>query len=136
MIDMYITSGMLQSILTNSYLNHGKKRSFEDVVIELYKKKNFSTIKPRTLEKPFWTYLSDDEFLDLLNSTPIYINTLLENMSSINSSEKKEAIRLPRQHNDIYVTKQHNYMYTKMHSQDYFQIIYVFKGNCEFQFEK
>ncbi|OOM76055.1 bifunctional transcriptional activator/DNA repair enzyme AdaA [Clostridium puniceum] len=135
MIDMYTISGMIQSILTNSYLNNGKKKNFEDAVIELYEKKNYVTIKPSLPEESFWNCLSDDEFLDLLNNIPICINTILENGSIVKSSELKESIIL-REQSDIFVNKHFNYINDQTHSHDYFEIYYVFKGNCEFQFEK
>lgn len=135
MIDMYITSGMIQSILTESYLNSGKKKSFEDVVIELYEKMQYITEKPVLPEIPLWNSLSDDEFLDLLSRIPICINTLLEKRSIMNFSELQEAVIL-RENSDIFVNKHLNYINDVTHSHDYFEIYYVFKGNCEFQFEK
>jgi len=135
MIEMYTSSGMIQSILTKSYLNHDKKKSFEDAVIELYEQKNYVTIKPNLVEESFWNFLSDDDFLDLLNNIPICINTILENRSITKFSELQEATIL-REHSDIFVNKHFNYINDKTHSHDYFEIYYVFKGNCEFQFEK
>lgn len=135
MIDMYTISGMIQSILTTSYLNNGKKKNFEDAVIELYEKNDYVTIKPNLAEEAFWNFLSDDDFLDLLNNIPICINTILENRSIVQSSELKESIIL-REQSDIFVNKHFNYINDQTHSHDYFEIYYVFKGNCEFQFEK
>lgn len=135
MIEMYTSSAMIQSILTKSYLNHDKKKSFEDAVIELYEQNNYVTIKPNLPEESFWNFLSDDDFLDLLNNIPICINTILENRSITKFSELQEATIL-REHSDIFVNKHFNYINDKTHSHDYFEIYYVFKGNCEFQFEK
>jgi len=135
MVDMYAISGMIQSILTKSYLNNGKKKNFEDAVIELYEKDNYVTIKPNLPEESFWNCLSDDEFLDLLNNIPICINTILENRSIMKFSELKESTIL-REQSDIFVNKHFNYINDQTHSHDYFEIYYVFKGNCEFQFEK
>ncbi|GKX65761.1 AraC family transcriptional regulator [Inconstantimicrobium mannanitabidum] len=135
MIEMYTSSGIIQSILTKSYLNTGKKKSFGDAIIELYKKNSYVTIKPSLPEESFWNCLSDDEFLDLLNNIPISMNTVLENRDITKFSELKEAIIL-RERNDIFVNKHFNYINDHTHSHDYFEIYYVFKGNCEFQFEK
>jgi AraC-like DNA-binding protein/mannose-6-phosphate isomerase-like protein (cupin superfamily) len=135
MIDMYTSAGRIQSILTKSYLNNGTKKSFEDAVIELYEKKDYVTIKPNLPEEAFWNFLSDDDFLDLLNNIPICINTILENRSIVKSSELKESIIL-REQSDIFVNKHFNYINDQTHLHDYFEIYYIFKGNCEFQFEK
>ena len=135
MTDMYTSCGIIQSILTNSYLNYGKKKSFEDVVIELFEQNNYMTIKPKLPEESFWNCLSDDDFLDLLNNIPICINTLLENRSIAKSLELKESIIL-REKSDIFVNKHFNYIDDPTHYHDYFEIYYVFKGTCEFEFEK
>jgi AraC-like DNA-binding protein/mannose-6-phosphate isomerase-like protein (cupin superfamily) len=135
MVDMYALSGNIQSILTKSYLNQGKKKSFEDAVIELYEKKNYVTDKPGLPEESFWNCLSDEKFLNLLNNIPICINTILENRSIVMSSELMESVIL-REKSDIFVNKHFNYINDHTHSHDYFEIYYVFKGNCEFLFEK
>jgi AraC-like DNA-binding protein/mannose-6-phosphate isomerase-like protein (cupin superfamily) len=135
MIDMYTSYGMIQSILTKSYLNNRRKKNFEDAVMELYEQKCYVTEKPALPQESFWNYLSDDDFLDLLNNIPVCINTILENRSLVSFSELKEAAIL-REQSDIFVNKHFNYLNENLHSHDYFEIYYVFKGNCEFYFEK
>jgi len=135
MIDMYVTSGSIQDILTKSYLNNRKKKNFENAVIELYEKNEYVTIKPVLPEESFWNCLSDDDFLNLLNSIPVCINTILENSSIMKSSEFKESVIL-REQSDIFVNKHFNFIIDPPHYHDYFEIYYVFKGNCEFVFEK
>lgn len=134
MSDIYTISRNIQSILTESYLNNGKKKSFEDAIFDLYEKNNYFTIKPGLPEEPFWNYLSDDEFLNLLNNIPVCMNTILENKAIIKSSELKESTIL-REKSDIFVNKHFNYINDQAHSHDYFEIYYVFKNKCEFQFE-
>jgi hypothetical protein len=77
MIDMYVISGKIQDILDKSFLDTGKEKNFEDVVIELYERNDYITSKPILPEESFWSCLSDDEFLDLLNQIPVCINTIL-----------------------------------------------------------
>lgn len=135
MTDMYVVSGMIQSILIKSYLNTGKKKNFEDAVMELYEHKSYVTEKPSLPEESFWNYLSDDEFLDLLSNIPVCINTILENRSIVRFSELKESTIL-REERDIFANKHFNYLNEHTHYHDYFEIYYVFKGTCEFYFEK
>lgn len=135
MIDMYVLSGTIQAILTKAYLRNGTKKSFEEAVIELYNKKDFLTSKPKLPEESFWNCLSDDEFLDLLNNIPTCINTILENRAITKFSELKESTIL-REQIDIFVNKHFNYLNEQIHSHDYFEIYYVFKGDCDFLFEK
>lgn len=135
MIDMYVISGKIQDILDKAYLETGKKKNFEDVVIELYEQNDYVTSKPILPEESFWDCLSDDEFLDLLNQIPVCINTILENSYLAKTSELKEAVIL-REKSDIFVNKHFNFINETPHYHDYFEIYYVFKGTCRFQFEK
>ena len=66
MMDMYVTSGMVQSSLTKFYTNHGKKKHFKDVVAELYKKENYVTTKPSLPKDLSLSNLADDKFLNFL----------------------------------------------------------------------
>ena len=132
MMDMYITSGMVQLSLTKSFLNYGKKKGFRDVVMEMYEKKDYVTIKPKLTDKLFWNPLSDDEFLASLNNLPIHINSIIES----NSVTKIEESDILPKNSDIIIFKHFSYLNDKIHSHNYFEICYVFKGSCEFQFEK
>ena len=132
MTDMYITSGMLQSSLTKSYLDYVQKKGFRDTVIEMYKKNDYVTSKPLLPKKLFWNPLSDDEFLTSLNNLPIHINSIIES----NSITKIEESDILPKNSDIFVFRHFSYLNDKIHSHNYFEICYVFKGSCEFQFEK
>lgn len=132
MIDMYVTSGMVQSSLTNTYLDHEKKKGFRDVITELYKKENFVTIKPNLPKELSMSNLSDDKFLDLLYELPIHINSII-NVAS--NTEIGESDILPEK-SDIFVFRNFTYLNDPIHSHNYFEISYVFKGKCQFLFEK
>lgn len=132
MLDMYITSGMVQSILTESYLKYKKKRGFKEVVTEIYVQGNYVTTKPDLQEKILWSRLHDDKFLDLLYKLPIYINPIIEIKSN---TEIGESNILPN-NSDIFVMKHFNYLNDEIHCHNYFEISYVFKGKCLFLFEK
>lgn len=132
MIDLYVTSGMVQSSLTKSYKNHKKKRDFKEVVIELYEKEEYFTIKPSLPQKLSLSNLSDDTFLSLLYELPIHINNIIK-VSSI--TEIGETDILPER-SDIFIFKHFNYIDNRMHSHNYFEICYIFKGSCKLQFEK
>lgn len=131
MAEMYITSGMVQSFLTESYLAHGKKKSFKDAVTKLYEEKNYVTTKPLLPQEILWSLLSDDEFLDLLDKLPISINNLVNTNLD---TEIREDI-LP-ENSDIFMIKLFNYLNDELHSNNCFSIYYVFKGHCRFLFEK
>jgi AraC-like DNA-binding protein/mannose-6-phosphate isomerase-like protein (cupin superfamily) len=132
MIDMYVTSGMVQSSLTKSHLNHAKKKGFKEVVTELYEKENYVTTKPNFPKEISLNNLTDDKFLDLLYELPIYITNII---SIISNTEVGEADILPKD-SDIFVFKHFNYIDNHIHSHNYFEICYIFKGSCQLQFEK
>lgn len=132
MIDMYVTSGMVQSNLTNTYLNNEKKKGFRDVITELYKNESYVTIKPNLPNELPMSNLSDDKFLDLLHELPIHINSII-NVAS--NTEIGESDILPEK-SDIFVFRNFTYLNDPIHSHNYFEISYVFKGKCQFLFEK
>lgn len=132
MIDMYVTSGMVQSNLTNTYLNNEKKKGFRDVITELYKNENYVTIKPNLPNELPMSNLSDDKFLDILHELPIHINSII---SVTSNTEIGESDILPEK-SDIFVFRNFTYLNDPIHSHNYFEISYVFKGKCQFLFEK
>jgi AraC-like DNA-binding protein/mannose-6-phosphate isomerase-like protein (cupin superfamily) len=132
MTDMYITGGMMQASLTKSYLTHGKKTCFKEVVMEMYKNENYVTIKPVLTKELLSINLSDDKFLDVLNELPISINSVIK---AVSNTEIAESDILPKD-GDIFVFKHFNYLNDSIHSHNYFEICYVFKGRCQFLFEK
>lgn len=132
MPDMYITSGMVQAILTNSYLGSGKKRGFKEVVMEAYEKKDYVTTKPNLDKSMLWSRLPDNEFYKLLYELPIYMNPVI----TVNSDTEIEESDILPNDSDIFVFKHFNYLNDEMHFHHYFEISYVFRGSCEFLFEK
>lgn len=132
MTDMYVTSGMVQHILTEYHFNHNKNKGFRDIVLELYNRENYVTQKPTLPNKFLLSNLNDNDFLDLLNQLPIYINSIIK----VNSNtEIGESDILP-ENSDIFVIKHFSYLNDQPHSHNYFEISYVFKGNCQLIFEK
>ena len=129
---MYVTSGMVQSSLTRSYLDHEKKKGFIEVVTEMYKNENYFTMKPNLPKELSLSNLSDDKFLDLLYELPIHINNIIKVSSN---TEIGESDILP-ENSDIFVFKHFNYINNHIHSHNYFEICYIFKGSCQLQFEK
>lgn len=132
MINMYTTAGKIQSSLTSSYFNTGKKRGFVDVIMEMYEQKDYATTKPELSQRFFWSHLSDNEFIACLNSIPIYMNPIINFHSH---TEIGESDILP-DNSDIFVIRHFNYLNDILHSHNYFEVSYVFKGSCKFLFEK
>ena len=132
MKDMYVTSGMVQSSLTSSYLDRGKKREFVDVIMEMYQNEDYSTTKPCLPQKLSLSSLSDDNFIDLLYQLPIHLNNIIRATSNTEIGESD----IHPENSDIFMFKHFNYLENAVHSHNYFEICYVFRGRCEFKFEK
>ncbi len=132
MIDMYLTAGQVQTGLSDYFIKHGKKRCFMDMITNLYNDKKYSTIKPQISKELLTINLPDDKFLDLLNELPIYISDII-NLK--NSTEVGESDILP-ENSDILVIRHFSNLNDEKHTHNYFEISYVFKGSCQFLFEK
>lgn len=129
---MYVTSGMVQSILTSSYLKHRKKKSFSDAVLEMFTSNSYVTVKPSFSKELSLNNLPDNKFIDLLNDLPININNIIKE-SSRNAVNESDI--LP-ENSDIFVFKHFNYGENSIHCHNYFEICYIFKGSCQLIIEK
>ncbi|MBU3099492.1 MULTISPECIES: AraC family transcriptional regulator [Clostridium] len=132
MTDMYITSGMMESSSTSSYLKYKNKKGFREIVMEMYEQGNYVTAKPNLPKELLLINLSDDKFLDLLFQLPIYINSLIK----VSSNTKIGESDILPENSDIFVFRNFAYLNDPIHSHNYFEISYVLKGNCQFLFEK
>lgn len=132
MTDVYVTSGMVQSNLTSSYLNHRKRKSFTEAVLEMSKTNSYVTVKPSFPKEISLKGLSDDEFIDLLNDLPININNIVE----AGSGDAVDESDILPENSDILAFKHFNYGKNSNHSHNYFEICYVFKGDCQLVIEK
>lgn len=132
MTNMYVTPEMIQSALTESYLVKRKRKSFLETVLELYEKGNYITSKDNLTKELLSNTLSDNEFEEFLSTYPLQINDIIKYNSNY---ELGESDVMPG-NTDIYVTRQYTYESYKIHSHDFLEIYYVFKGSCDFLFEK
>ncbi|ADQ08049.1 transcriptional regulator, AraC family [Caldicellulosiruptor hydrothermalis 108] len=127
-----MTFGDVQTYLTSYFFSTGKKKTFLDAIFELYKSHKYLVDKPVLPQQFLWSNMSDEEFIDALNLLPIRINDFIETKYSSNI---REHTIFPDKR-DIFVFKNFNFALDFVHSHDYFEVIYVFRGSCIFQFEK
>jgi len=132
MQDLYITTEMIQTEISDFYSKFGSKINFIEGVKRIYDKGTYLLSRPSLPDIPISTILSDAPFLELLNSMPISIQPMIGKKAnrSINESDI-----LPNDR-DVFVYKHLNYIDDITHSHDYFEICYVYKGTCRLKFEK
>lgn len=130
--ELYVTSGMVQSLMNHWYHHKGEKKNFVNVINEIYESGRYLTEKPRLPLDYLWNNLTDEEFVALLFKLPISINKLIRTNYS---NYVLEDDLLPSG-SDVFAFKHFNYTDNNYHMHDYFEIGYVFQGSCLLKFEK
>ncbi len=131
--ELYVTMGMVQETMTRYYLQTGHKLDFLAAVKELINHKRFLPDKP-VLNEPFenWSHISDDEFASLLSQLPINLGYFTNNLFK-NDSLFSEGFPA-----DMDVATLVNLCHTSEmpHVNDYFELMYVFRGFCRLKIDK
>jgi len=131
MKELYTTSGSVQKILKDSYINEGIKRNFFYVINKLHRQNLCLTTMPNLPTQKHWSGLSDYEFVDMLNKLPIPASKFIGN----NRSDDIEENDFLPEGRDVFAYQHFNFINNEPHTQHYFEICYVYKGNCIIQFE-
>lgn len=132
MVNIYVTSDMIQSYLTDFYFKYGKKKNFLDAIKSLYEKGSYAAEKPSLPTSQLWGNLSDSAFIEILSKIPVEIQQF-HGMKAHNNMIEPEL--LP-DGCDVFVYRHFNYIDDLNHSLDFFEICYVFQGSCQLHFEK
>lgn len=132
MPNVYVTSEMIQSNLTDFFFKHGRKRNFIEAIQSLYANDSYMDEKPKLPISQLWSNLSDEEFIGLLQKLPVEIQPFVHKMVTSNIQEPDI---LP-EGSDVFVYRHFNFIDDLVHSVDYFEICYVFRGSCQLRFEK
>ncbi len=132
MQDIFTTSGIVQNRIKEAYRMFGEKKDFLEVVMEIYEEGDYFYSRPALPMKPLNGCPSDDEFTNLLNQLPICLEPFI---GCKNAELIRESDVLPI-NNDVFVFRHFNYVRNGYHMHDYFEVGYVFKGNCLLKFEK
>lgn len=132
MQDAYTTAGAVQSVISDFYFRHGNKLDFIEAVQEIYQQGTYLKAKPTLPLFNYWSTLTDGEFVTLLDRLPIDIKPMLGKKSR----ERIQEVDILPDGSDVFVYKHFCYINDIVHSHDYFEVCYVFKGSCRLQFEK
>lgn len=130
-MNQYITIGEFQRHLKEYFNLYNNKLDFFELSNYLYKNQLLSLNCNEFLELDSYENLCDEEFFNLLNKYPLEIN-----LSQItdNKYEVSEDDIIPCD-KDVYVIKHFRYLKNQLHSHNYFEINYIYKGSCNFYFE-
>lgn len=133
----YISYSYIQNYLRDYYFRH-KKKTFPLRAIEnIDKKELFSYTPLQTHFSRLWSHLSDETFIDLIYNLKL---PLPSQESKKLLSLKEISDELPETDffqitGDVLVFSQFHFIDDPLHTHNYFEIFYVFKGNCQLQFE-
>lgn len=131
-MNQYITIGEFQDHLKNYYNLYNIKLNFLELSKHLYENNLLSSTYNNSMELDLHVDFDDDEFFNLLNKYYLEINL---NHITNNKYEVWEDDIIPL-NNDVHVIKHFRYLKNQLHSHNYFEINYVYKGSCNFYFEK
>jgi len=132
MQNMYTTSGIIQRRLTEAYLQTNKRPNLPEIIMKIYDNGEYVNTKPELPLDSLWSNLTDDEFIKILSLLPIHLNAIID---IDDHSPVQESILFPLG-SDVFIFKHFNFINNNYHIHNYFEIGYVFKGNCQLKFEK
>lgn len=132
--DKYIIYGDFQNYIKSYYLKNHKKatvteafQSFNITPFEL----NSSYIQNALDLYKSWSYLSDENFISEISKIPLSVKFHLVDAIPL---EMPEIIFFSNSY-DVLVFKQFHNLYDPMHSHNFFEAFYVYKGNCQLKFQ-
>lgn len=132
--DKYIIYGDFQNYIKSYYLKYHKKatvikafQSFNITPLEL----NASCIENALNLYKSWSYLSDENFVSEIYKIPLSVKIHLIDDIPL---EMPEALFFQNSY-DIFVFRQFHNLDDPMHSHNFFEAFYVYKGNCQLKFQ-
>ncbi|MFV0465774.1 MAG: AraC family transcriptional regulator [Lachnospiraceae bacterium] len=132
MEDYYATTKLIQVELSDFYLKTNKKLNFISALIKLYQKGECLDSLPQITHCSISSVLTDDAFSELLDQMPVHVSPFIGKSADHHIFESDI---LPNDH-DVFVYKHFNFINDTIHSHNYFELCYVYKGNCSLRFEK
>lgn len=122
----YITYGEFQKYITEYYYQNDTALSLNEITKHLFDKGVLKHTYPCIRMPSHYENMTDKEFEDNLNSAVLTIT-----LKDSNESNMQEAFFYSNT-NGILALKHPNYIKTRSHTHDYFEINYVTKGKCNF----
>lgn len=127
----YITNEQIENYARDFYLKFGEKIDFRTITTKLFEKGNNHYGIPMLPYEISWDTLTDTEFFTLLKSLPI--QNLFANYHA--SSDYIPASPIIPLDLDVYAIYYIQNIKDHRHAHDFFEINYVFSGECHMLFE-
>lgn len=130
-MEYYITRRKVQDYLDSVYKKHRRKLLFGEMLDLLFQNDMLSnTFQPVQLDDSKLN-LTDIEFEQLIDRIPLHLFQISDSSVKV----VKENDLFPNQ-KDVFVFRHFRYLASPIHTHDFFEINYVFRGKCELTFEK
>lgn len=134
MKNQYISYGKFQDYIKNYYLKYNKKTTIVEALqtLKITPLEQSASYNKNSLNiNKSWSYLSDDDFI-----SEIYKILLTSNSPLLDKTpEEIPEILFFANSFDIIMFRQFHNLYDPMHSHNFFEAFYVYKGNCQLRFE-
>lgn len=131
----YISYGHLQNYLRDYYFRHKKKITVEKAIQNLICSGYTSYSQPKISFSKLWNRLSDDEFINLMNKIQLLLLDPSDTLESNEITRELPETIFFKNTSDIFTYIPFRFSNDMPHTHDYFEIFYVFKGNCKMKFE-
>lgn len=143
----YITYGQMEKQAVSHYMHYGTKTSFKDIATHLFQTGDYQEGMPILPNRSAWSLFDDTTFYNILNELPvrnifasesgIYIpsENIFSSSSVTNSDFSISAETIMPESLEVYAIKYIRDIIEKMHTHNFFEINYVFRGNCHMIFE-
>lgn len=134
----FVSYGDIQIYIENYYLKYKKKttvaKALEALNATIVKSASFYIDNESDFSKS-WSYLLDEDFIIEIYKLPFACKT--SDKFTLNDIAPKE---LPEKtffgnSNDVLIFRQFHNIDDPMHSHNFFEMFYVYKGNCQLKFE-
>jgi len=128
----YFLRGEFQNHLTKYYNEHGKELNFLTLFENLKKNNLLLDAYPTIPSHDFFDEISDEDYFEYLNNAPL---VFIDNFGNHSPNIITEDDMIPKE-KDVFVIQHFLHIKDNNHHHDYFEINYVFKGSCTFNFEQ
>ena len=131
----YISYGYLQNYLRDYYLGHKKKLILVKAIQNVIHSEKTSYYSPQVPFSRLWSYLSDEEFIDLISKLRLLLIEPPEILKVTEVPHELPETIFFKSTSDVFVFNQFRFINDIPHTHNYFEILYVFKGICQLKFE-
>lgn len=126
-----VSFDLVQKQLNEYYMATGRRTNYPEISQVLFNKGLVSEHTDTIRHTALHDTLSDDDFIALISNRKLPIYTL----SEYSRPEVRENSIFPSDY-DVYLLRHFYNISSELHTHDYFEIVYVFRGECKLEFEK